>query len=77
MGVAPALATATHMLPALGLVAGGAALGLGAAAVGRLLEHTQVVDARSLEHERVRRAIDTAVHVSNRQSFVALFINIS
>jgi hypothetical protein len=47
MGAAP------FVVPAVGLVAGGAVLGLGAAAVSRLLETTQVV------HSRRRRALLT------------------
>jgi hypothetical protein len=47
------LGAAPFVVPAVGLVAGGAVLGLGAAAVSRLLETTQVV------HSRRRRALLT------------------
>lgn len=47
------LGAAPFVVPAVGLVAGGAILGLGAAAVSRLLETTQVV------HSRRRRALLT------------------
>ncbi|KAF4531409.1 hypothetical protein B566_EDAN009651 [Ephemera danica] len=56
VGVVGPLLGASSVLPAIGLVAGGAALGLGAAAVGRFLEnaHSQVVESK-----RIKRSLLT------------------
>ncbi|XP_059483427.1 uncharacterized protein LOC132201344 [Neocloeon triangulifer] len=57
LGVVAPLLTGGHVAfaPAIGLVAGGAALGLGAAAISRMLETTQVVHGKS----RTRRSLLT------------------
>lgn len=57
--IAPAAIGGSVILPALGLVAGGAALGLGAAAVGRFLDvgnmrsaHDTLIDQAEMQHKR-------------------------
>jgi len=60
------------MVPAFGLVAGGAVLGLGAAAVGKYFEGTQVVHGKS--HRRRRALLTGGSPLVSLQVFFIFFL---
>ncbi|XP_053608171.1 uncharacterized protein LOC128673995 [Plodia interpunctella] len=67
MGVAAAVSSAPAMLPAIGLMAGGAALGLGAVAMGRFLDVNLMRSAGLSEEE-----IEDEIEKEHKRSFGAV-----